>query len=273
MQTTAARPAPIGKGSGNGEPETPGARASASLGKAFRQFLGHGDNLIYLVPCLLGIAFVAVRDPRPLNLLWFLAGWAFFLPQEYLSHIYILHFPIPKSWGGYKFYRLMYRLHYGHHDFPKRFDLMFIPVWLTLPLAFGNMAVFRLVTADPYVWTALTAGLFAGYLFFEWSHLFCHIPYQPKTRAGKSIRTKHTWHHHRNEKYWYAVSFPVHPFDGVFRTGGDSKRVPVTQAARLLGKAEGDPHLDQARSDFASRSNGRLDCSNLWLPFDKEPAA
>lgn len=233
-------------------------------------YLGHPDNLIYLLPCLGMVAYTAVQDPHPVNVLWFFAGWLAFLPQEYLSHVFILHFPLPRAWKGEWFYRQMYRMHYGHHDFPKRFDLMFIPLWLTMPLAVANGAVFAFITHDLYARLMLLSGLFAGYLFFEWSHLFCHLPYQPKTRIGKSIRNRHAWHHHRNEGFWYSVSWPALPLDAVGRTTGSLDQVPVSASARYLGVDPTDPRIAACRQRFASRSSGSLECSDLWLNLAQE---
>jgi hypothetical protein len=233
-------------------------------------FFSHPDVLFYLLPCLAMIGYVGVQQPHPTHVLWFFAGWLAFLPQEYLSHKFILHFPMKKSWKGEWFYRQMYRMHYGHHDHPKRFDLMFIPLWLTLPLAVANWFAFVIITPNPYARLMLLAGLFAGYLFFEWSHLFCHLPYSPKTRIGKNIRNRHAWHHHRNEKHWYSVSWPAIPLDTVGLTSGKTESVPVSSRARFLGLEESDPRIAACRARFAHRSSGRQDCSQLWMPASGE---
>jgi hypothetical protein len=245
-------------------------RRKPRLRDAVPVYLSHIDNLVYLIPCLGLIAYAAVRHPHPTAILWFLAGWLIFLPQEYLSHVFILHFPMRKSWTGEWFYRQMYRMHYGHHDHPRRFDLMFIPLWLTLPLAVVNWIGFTFITQDAYARLMLLAGLFAGYLFFEWSHLFCHLPYQPKTRIGKSIRNRHTWHHHRNEGRWFSVSWPAHPLDTFAGTNGGTDTVPVSPAARFLGLDESDPRIASCRARFAPRSSGTLECSRLWLSNAQE---
>jgi hypothetical protein len=159
----------------------------------------------------------------------------------------------------------MYRMHYGHHDHPKRFDLMFIPVWLTLPLAVANWVAFTFLTRDPSARLMLLAGLFAGYLFFEWSHLFCHLPYQPRTRLGKRIRNRHAWHHHRNEGRWFSVSGPALPLDRLAGTSGSTDSVPVSPSARFLGMDEADPRIAACRARFAGRSSGTLEASRLWI--------
>jgi 4-hydroxysphinganine ceramide fatty acyl 2-hydroxylase len=246
------------------------AKRLPRLRDALPVYLSHPDNLIYLLPCLGMVAYTALNQPNPIYALWFLAGWFAFLPQEYLSHVFILHFPMPASWKSEWFYRQMYRMHYGHHDFPKRFDLMFIPLWLTLPLAVANWVAFTWITQDPHARLMLLAGLFAGYLFFEWSHLFCHLPYQPRTRLGKSIRNRHAWHHHRNEKHWYSVSWPAIPLDAMGRTSGTLDQVSVSPSARFLGVNPSDPRILACRSRFESRSSGNLECSDLWLKLAKE---
>lgn len=241
------------------------SRRKAGLGDALPVFLGHWDVHVYLLPCLAMLGLTAWLQPGPSGLLWFLAGWLVFLPQEYLSHVFILHVPFRKEWKGTWFYRLLYRMHYGHHDHPKRFDLMFIPLWLTLPLAAANGIAFRMLFQDPFTLMMLMSGLFAGYLFFEWSHLFCHLPYQPRTRIGKRIRNRHAWHHHRNETRWFSVSWPALPFDSLGGTEGRTDTVPVSPSARFLGLDETDPRIAACRSRFAHQSSGTLECSRLWL--------
>lgn len=248
---------------------TNASRRKAGLSDALPVFLGHWDVYVYLLPCLAMAGLTAWLQPRPAGLLWFLAGWLVFLPQEYLSHVFILHFPFRKQWKNSRFnrllYRMLYRMHYGHHDHPKRFDLMFIPLWLTLPLAAANGIAFRLLFQDPFTLMMLMSGLFAGYLFFEWSHLFCHLPYQPRTRIGKRIRNRHAWHHHRNETRWFSVSWPALPFDSLGGTEGRTDTVPVSPHARYLGLDESDPRIAACRARFAHQSTGTLECSSLWL--------
>jgi 4-hydroxysphinganine ceramide fatty acyl 2-hydroxylase len=256
--------------SGTTKPNSWAIRKMPKLRDALPVFLFHPDNLFYLIPCLGMLLYCSLSNPQFSHCLWFVLGWLVFLPQEYLSHVFILHFPMPKS-GQYAWlYRQLYRMHYGHHDFPKRFDLMFIPLWLTLPLALGNWLVFGWITHDLHARFMLLSGLFTGYLFFEWSHLFCHLPYQPKTRIGKSIRNRHNWHHHRNEKHWYSVSWPALPLDAVGQTAGDLDEVAISPSARFLGLHANDPRIAECRQRFASRSSGNLDCSHLWLQGSKE---
>src|SRR5262245_51270750 len=98
--------------------------------EVLRYYLGHGGILLYLIPNLILVAWLLVVWNLS-HFAWWLVGFIAFLPQEYLTHRYLLHFNPPHNKLAYRF---LYRAHYGHHEFPKRIDLMWIPVWLTVPL-------------------------------------------------------------------------------------------------------------------------------------------
>jgi hypothetical protein len=236
--------------------------ANVTLRDVFVEFVSHFDNLLFLVPAVAMMAGIMVVDPGVEYLLWFLLGWAVFVPQEYFTHVYILHPRVPKSkWA----YRMVYRLHYGHHDLPRRHDLMYMPLWLTLPMALTNMALFSFITHSGLQWMASVSGLFTGYLVFEFSHLMCHLPYQPKTKLGKTVRRRHLWHHYHNERHWYAVSFVSLFMDTLLNSAGDKADVPKSATASHLGIAADHPWLLAARQYYAERSTGNTECSRLWV--------
>lgn len=215
------------------------------------EFLKHPDNWVFLIPAVLGMSYLGFTGFQWIDLLWFLAGWLIFLPQEYFTHVYILHAKIPNSES---LYRWMYRLHFGHHDQPKRHDLMYIPLWLTLPMLAVNMMLFIAVLPEPRAVIATLAGLFIGYLVFEWSHLFCHVAYVPKTKIGNEVRRRHLMHHYLNEKYWYSVSIPALPLDQLFGTMKHRDEVERSETRFWLGLAFDHPFILKARKHFAKHS-------------------
>lgn len=233
-----------------------------SLWDAFwRDYLRSPEIYLFLVAVIVLAAQLAWQGALVAAAGWFLLGWLLFLPQEYLTHVYVLHFPPPRhAW----FYRQMYRLHYGHHDLPMRSDLMYIPLWLVLPMLAANLAVFWLMAPTAIALQAMVAGLMSGYLFYEWSHLFCHLPYVPKTRLGQFIKRRHALHHFRNERVLFAVSAPAYFLDYLAGTARIDEAA-AGRADRYLGVAEDDPILLESRNHFATRSSGDLTHSKLWL--------
>ncbi len=232
-----------------------------TLGEALGEFLSHLDNWLFIVPPLLMGGALLVLDPQPVYLLWFVAGWLIFLPQEYLTHVLILHHrPLQNRFA----YRQQYRLHLGHHDFPRRLDLMYMPRWLTLPMTAINAVLLYLVTDSTGQWLAALSGTFVGYVVFEWSHMLCHVPYVPSSQWLRRMRRRHLWHHYRDETRWFAVSLPCAPLDELLRSGGQPDG-GANERSRYLGVAPDDPRLLAAREHFAGCSSGSPDCSRIWL--------
>ncbi len=237
-------------------------RNAVRVNEVFVDFLKHPDNHVFLLPAIAMTGWVMLAAPGIEPLGWFLLGWLIFLPQEYLTHMFVLHARMPKS---QKFYRMMYRLHFGHHDLPRRADLMYMPLWLTLPMAIGNMVLFAWITTATNQWMMCLSGLFAGYLVFEFTHLLCHVPHNPKTRLGKLVKNRHLWHHYRNEKRWFSVSLPALVIDNLLGTAGSKDDTEQSGTAKYFGLDEHHPWVVEAREHFATRSSGDVASSQIWL--------
>lgn len=244
--------------------------ADVSLRDVAREFLRHRDNALFVAPCAALILLGAVTGIRPADVLWFAIGWLIFLPQEWLTHFYILHWP-GAAWSE-TYYRWMYRLHYGHHDFPRRDDLMYMPPWLTLPMTAFNLALYFAIAPDTRAALAAFAGGLAGYLAFEWSHLLCHVPYTPKTAWVKKICERHAAHHFVTEHRWFSVSPPAVFIDRLMRTGGARADATSSGSSRFL-LADLDQHwLERARAAFAHRTTGDATQSGLWTRYAQNRA-
>jgi hypothetical protein len=238
-----------------------------TLGDVFLEYLGHRDLWPFSGTCLSLAVYLAVSGPRAADLMWFFIGWAIFVPQEWLTHVYILHMRIPKAeWR----YRLLYRAHYGHHDFPNRHDLMYMPLWLMLPLTAANIVLLWLITGELRAFLAIFCGALAGYVVFEWVHLLCHVPYTLKSRMLRAMRSRHMLHHYYDENRWLAVTAFM---DTVAGTGGKPKESERTASCRFVGLHQEHDWLGNARARFAAHSNGNPAASRLWLRADAEPDA
>lgn len=208
-----------------------------------------------------GCAMAAFMHLAPLEaLLYGLAGWALYLPEEYFSHVWVFHGKIPRN----RFlYRLLYRLHLGHHDKPRRLDLLFTPTWYTLPALVLNVALFYGVTRDAWQTAALCTGLMLGYLMFEWWHLVVHSPYEPGP-VLRYIRRQHMGHHHWNEQRWFTITPPAVLFDVLCRTGGPVHDAPRGKNPPTAGLAADDARLVHARRHYRDASDWNEDESAIW---------
>jgi hypothetical protein len=248
------------------------SRGRVSLADVAREYFAYFDNALYVALLLAVLALVAADGLHLQDIGWFLLGWLFFLPQEWLTHVYVLHWICPLH---ETVYRRMYRLHYGHHDVPNRHDLMFMPLWLTLPMTLANYGLFALVLPDLHSAHSAFAGALFGYLLFEWMHLLCHVPV-PLRGMWLRIKSRHLAHHFIDEKRCYSVSPPAQPIDrmtGHRRHGeGDQRDTPATQRSsmcRTLISGVDPMWTARAREHFAHRSNGDVHRSRLWLPANR----
>jgi hypothetical protein len=246
--------------------ETPARdRPRASLLDVHLEFVSHRDNWLFLgLAVSIGAALVAT-DPRWRDLSMLALGWLLFIPQEYFTHVHLLHAPIPRS---QRLYAWMYRLHYGHHDYPRRHDLMYMPMWLTLPMMVGNVLLLWALTPGARDFWAAFGGALLGYLVFEWSHLMCHVPYLPRSRLWRHVRTRHLLHHHQDEKRAYSVAPWTLFMDHLMGTRAQQEpgeAAPRSPSCRHLGLPADHAWIADARARFAARSNGNASGSRLWL--------
>jgi len=214
-----------------------------------------------VAPLLAIAASLLASGPGWADLGWLVFGVLFFIPQEYLTHVHLLHARMP--WHR-RAYLWMYRLHYGHHDAPRRHDLMYMPLWLTLPMLAANVGVLWLLTPTARTFWAAFGGALLGYIVFEWTHLLCHVPYVPKSRLWRHVRTQHLLHHYADEQRGYAVA----PWSLVMDRLAGTQVVPGQRArsatCRTLGLADDHPWLLEARRLHASGGNGNAEASRLW---------
>jgi hypothetical protein len=226
-----------------------------------REFVAHAGNWPFLALAI-GIAGgLLITGAQWADAAWLAFGLLLFVPQEYFTHVWLLHRRLPRTQRGYEW---MYRLHYGHHDHPRRHDLMYMPMWLTLPMMGGNLLLFWLLTPDTRAFWAAFGGATLGYLVFEWSHLLCHVPFVPKSRLWRHVRSQHLLHHFADEKRGFSVAPWSLFMDTLMRTQLQRGAGPRSSSCRYLGLEAGHPWIAQARERFAAHSSGDATASRLW---------
>lgn len=242
-------------------PRKPHAPRKATLADVHLEFVSHADNWPF-IGLAIGIAVgLLASAPTWLDMLWLALGVAAFIPQEYFTHVHLLHAPLPNSRLAYTW---LYRLHYGHHDRPRRHDLMYMPLWLTLPMMLGNVVLLWLLTPGVRSFWAAFGGALVGYLVFEWSHLLCHVPYVPTSRLWRHVRTQHLLHHFADETRGFSVAPWTLLMDRVMQSGA-RREAPRSTSCRHLGLDADHPWLAHARARFAAASSGDATGSRLWL--------
>ncbi|MGB3244480.1 MAG: sterol desaturase family protein [Sulfitobacter sp.] len=214
-------------------------------------------SLMALVCCF---AFASMAYAAPFWV-WLLVplGVAAQMLNEYNLHRHVFHLTPPRrQWA----FDLLYRAHYGHHDFPTNHKLFFVPVWVALPMLAGNFlllwGIMSLFGAAHALWIAVAvvpAGAVLTFLGYEWFHMTAHLTL-PKTAVERHVTRLHNQHHFRDFSKWFHVSPGGEIIDRVMGTDIDREDLKAQQRIefiRTLGMAPDDPRLVAARTRFAGK--------------------
>ena len=202
-------------------------RTSEAVGLFFR----HACNgvLLALTAATAGLgAWLAGASGLPGLLLWLVAGVAMWPLLEYGTHRWVLHAkPLPWAWAQ----RLQRRAHYDHHVDPRNVELLFAPLWFTIPAPLVLGALYATVL-PPVGAAGLLAGNLLAMSFYEWVHFVSHVPYTPRTAYFRKLKTMHTWHHYKNERYWFGVTEGA--MDRAFGTRPEVTAVATSPTVKAL---------------------------------------
>jgi len=193
--------------------------------------------------------------------LWALAvlGIPAQMMNEYNLHRYIFHLPPPdRQWQ----FNLLYRAHYGHHDFPTNKELIFAPDFVVFPVLVVNFSVlWALLSLFGVAWAfqgaaaIVLVGGAATFLAYEWFHTTAHMTVK-KTTIERHVTTLHNQHHFRDFSKWFHVTAGGEIIDRVMGTAIDREALKVQQRIefiRTLGMRPDDPRLVASRIRFAGR--------------------
>lgn len=203
-----------------------------------------------------------------LAMIAFAPGWAWaFVPfgigaqmlNEYNLHRHVFHLKPPRrQWA----FDLLYRAHYGHHDFPTNQKLFFVPVWVALPMLAGNFGLLwgllALIGVEQALWIAVAVVPLGGVLTFlgyEWFHMTAHLTL-PKTAVERHVTRLHNQHHFRDFSKLFHVSPGGRIIDRAMGTDIDAEALKAQQRVafiRTLGMRPDDPRLIAARHKFAAK--------------------
>ena len=102
---------------------------------ALQLYFSHKPNWIYFTMLAFSLTY-SLRTGAILQYAWVAILVFVSTPLiEYFTHKYVLHLPMPKDPKKHPFwYQLAYRIHYAHHEDPKKVEHIFAEWWFTLPL-------------------------------------------------------------------------------------------------------------------------------------------
>ncbi|MGH1578357.1 sterol desaturase family protein [Planktotalea sp.] len=223
-----------------------------------RLLMQHPSVVLMAAVCALAIVTLAVWGP-----IWVWACVPLGILAQYLNeynlHRYVFHLKPPtQQWA----FDLLYRAHYGHHDFPTNHKLFFVPVWVALPmLGFNFFALWGLLAlfgAAQAFWIALAivpVGGVATFLGYEWFHMSAHLNV-PKGPFARHVTKLHNQHHFRDFSKWFHVSPGGEIIDRALGTAISREALKDQQRIefiRTLGMRPDDKRLRAARSRFADK--------------------
>jgi Fatty acid hydroxylase superfamily len=176
-----------------------------SLGAAARQFFHHRCPQLLSVLCIgqwaLRLYLGQWNWMDPLIVVGIVAFWPL---QEWVIHVFILHFK-PRKMLGRNWDPIISRNHRNHHRDPWHPELGITPphmIWLYLA---GLPGLWLLFLPIPQAATGL-AIYFSLVLNYEWVHYLIHTAYAPKSWFYRRLWRNHRLHHFKNEHYWYGVT-------------------------------------------------------------------
>lgn len=191
-------------------------------------FFKHGSNAV-LTLALVGLGFAFALGALAFSWVGAIVGAAVFFTAEYTTHRFLFH-ARPTSIPFVL--RLQHLLHYDHHVDPTKLELLFLPLWFTLPVSLLYFVVYYVIVRNGALAASLVFGSIFALTYYEWVHYVAHIPFVPKTRIGRYMKKYHLWHHFMNERYWFGVTNPA--MDVVMRTYRNVKDAERSMSVREL---------------------------------------
>ncbi len=174
-------------------------------------------------------------------------GWVSYVVQEHLVHRYVFHAPAPRSQFLFNLY---YRLHCGHHDQIHNSELLFTPLWFSLPLGLLNVAVVSLILPINQAFVLVYLGAVSAYLLFEWCHLLSHFHAHNRGAYATRLTRDHGRHHHINFRFWFTVSPGGQMVDSAL--GANPHTFSRLSYPRTCGLCPDDPRLSTVRQKYTA---------------------
>lgn len=151
-------------------------------------------------------AFLWSSGPLP-PLLAALAIVAVYPPVEYLLHRFLLH---SRYLYRSRFTALLWRrIHFDHHQDPRRLDVLFGALPTTLPPIVLIAAPLGWAIGGPGAAAAALAAGFIAICVYEFCHCIHHLNYKPENRFLAGMKQHHLAHHFHNEAGNFGITTPL----------------------------------------------------------------
>ena len=160
-----------------------------------------------LLPLIYSINYYTTSIEDCLGLLGGLLIW---MVAEYSFHRFAFH----NNELSERSHKLLAYDHQQHHAHPEKKDDLFLPVRLTLPVAFTLFGLAWVLISMPFA-TLLLLGMFIGLTWYEFVHYQAHNTVYniwPLNYLAK----RHLQHHYENDNRMFGVTSPF--MDWILRT-------------------------------------------------------
>ncbi|HYC21353.1 MAG TPA: sterol desaturase family protein [Candidatus Bathyarchaeia archaeon] len=211
----------------------------ATLGGVLACFVRFPSPQILIAATVASLAArISIGGLTPGDALVALAIVAFWPFQEWLIHVFILHYrPVTFLGGSFDF--PVPQSHRAHHRDPWDIPLLFIPTHVFLYAIPIQLAFWLLVMPTQALATSGPAVYFFLTLHDEWVHFLVHTRYRPRSRLYDRLWRNHRLHHFKNESYWYGVTMLTG--DRLLGTAPEVKLAPTSSTCRTLGETVDTP--------------------------------
>jgi len=164
-----------------------------------------------------GLFWMALRvepQSRVRDLFWLVpTGIFFWTLLEYALHRFVFHIQIPVR--DPRLREIINASHLAHHAAPRDPTRVLVRPTYGLVVSSIVFAILYALTRSLFSTTALVAGIWAGFLYYEAVHYRVHFSLAASAFIARQRRT-HFYHHFTNNKQCFGVTSPL--WDYVFGT-------------------------------------------------------
>ncbi|MCE9625234.1 MAG: sterol desaturase family protein [Deltaproteobacteria bacterium] len=171
-----------------------------------------------IVLLLVGFSLDLQSRPWTTVALSLAAGMFSWTLVEYFLHRFVFHLvQVKEPWKT-----LASGLHMAHHRDTEAKDLIIAPPFVSIVFSSIIFLILWAITRDYTLAMLLEAGVYIGYILYEWAHYGSH-QYHPKNSALKYLKRYHLQHHFKDPNGTFGVTTPM--WDYIFGSWYRPKKI------------------------------------------------